>query len=140
MPMATSRSGLADRLPGIPLHQLKLGLDYHIDPKWTVGGVLTYFGSQYLRGDEANRNVPLPGYAVLNLHTTYRVTDNIALFAHIRNALDARYATFGQFGDPTGVNAPGIPPGAVTNAPGVNNRFQLPAAPIAVMGGVRIRL
>ena len=41
-----------DRLPGIPEHQLKVGADYHVTSNWTVGGILTYFSDQYLRGDE----------------------------------------------------------------------------------------
>jgi iron complex outermembrane receptor protein len=127
-----------DRLPGIPLHQLKAGADYHITPQWSVGGVLTYFSDQFLRGDESNQNAPLAGYAVLNLHTTYRVAEHCELFATLNNALDARYATFAQYGDPTGVGAPGVPAGAVTNGPGVDNRFLAPAAPIAVFGGIRI--
>ena len=51
------------------------------------------------------------------------------------NLLDARYATFGQYGDPTGVGAPGVP----TNGIGVNNRFLGPAAPVAVYGGIRVK-
>ena len=129
-----------DRLPGIPMHQLKVGVDYRPTENWTVGGVLTYFSDQYLRGDEANRNPTLPGYAVLNLHGSFRITKNFEVFATIQNALDARYATFGQFGDPTGIGAPGIPAGAVTNAPGVDTRFLAPAAPLAVFGGVRVHL
>jgi iron complex outermembrane receptor protein len=57
----------------------------------------------------------------------------------LQNALNAHYATFGQFGDPTGIGAPGVPAGAVTNGPGVDNRFLAPAPPIAVFGGVRMR-
>jgi iron complex outermembrane receptor protein len=128
-----------DRLPGIPEHQLKLGADYRITPDWTVGGVLTCYSDQYLRGDESNQNLPLPGYAVVNLHTSYKVTENFEIFANIQNALNARYSTFAAFGDPTGIGAPGIPAGAVANGPGVDNRFLGPAPPIAVFGGVRVR-
>jgi iron complex outermembrane recepter protein len=128
-----------DRLPGIPLNQLKVGADYRIAPDWKIGAALTYFSDQYLRGDESNQNPPLPGYAVINLHATYTLTKNFEFFADIQNVLNAKYATFAQFGDPTGVGAPGIPPGAVTNGPGVNNTFLAPAPPIAVFGGVRMR-
>jgi len=121
-----------DRLPGIPLNQLKFGADYRITPEWTFGGVVTYFSSQFLRGDESNQNAPIPGYAVLNLHSSYTVTEHLELFVNVNNVTDTRYATFGAYGDPTGVNAPWIPPGAVTNGPGVNNRFLGPGAPLSV--------
>jgi iron complex outermembrane receptor protein len=127
-----------DRLPGIPLNQGKAGADYHINENWTVGGVLTYFSDQYLRGDESNQNKPLAGYAVLNLHTSYRVAPHCELFATLNNAFDAHYYTFGAYGDPTGIGAPGIPSDAVTNGPGVNNRFLMPSAPVAIYGGIRI--
>jgi iron complex outermembrane recepter protein len=129
-----------DILPGIPEHQVKLGVDYNVRPNWTVGGVLNVYSDQYLHGDESNQTAPLPGYAVVNLHSTYRVTRNFELFVDIQNVLNARYSTFGEYGDPTGVDAPGIPPGAVTNGPGVINRFYGPAAPISVFGGLRVRL
>ena len=58
--------------------------------------------------------------------------------SNVVNALNAKYATFGVLGDPTGVGAPGIPPGAVTNGPGVDNRFESPAPPISAFGGIRI--
>jgi iron complex outermembrane recepter protein len=124
-----------DRLPGIPMHQLKAGADYHIWPNWAVGIVLSYFSDRFLRGDESNQNAPLPGYVVVSLHTSYKVTDNFEVFANVQNLLDAKYASFGQYGDPTGVGAPGVP----TNGIGVDNRFLAPGAPIAVYGGVRLR-
>jgi len=128
-----------DRLPGIPQHQLKLGADYRIWPNWTVGATMVYFGPQFLRGDESNQNPQLPGYAVVNLHSSYEVTEHIEIFAAVSNLFDAHYSTFGQFGDPTGVGAPGVPAGAVTNGPGVDNRFVSPAPPIAVYGGIRAK-
>jgi len=124
-----------DRLPGIPMRQLKAGADYRIEPNWVLGAVLTYFSAQFLRGDEANQNPTLPGYAVISLHTVYRVSDNFELFADVRNLLDAKYASFGQYGDPTGIGAPGVP----TNGVGVDNRFLAPGAPIAVYGGMRVK-
>jgi iron complex outermembrane receptor protein len=123
-----------DRLPGIPLNQLKVGVDWHPIDKATIGAVLTYFSDQYLRGDESNQNAPLPGYAVLNLHGSYKVTVNIELFANISNLTGAKYATFGAYGDPTGVGAPGVPASGI----GVDNRFLAPGAPLAVYGGVRV--
>jgi iron complex outermembrane receptor protein len=128
-----------DRLPGIPEHQVKVGASYRITPKWTLGGVLIGYSDQYLRGDEANQNPTLPGYVVVNLHSTYLVTRNLEAFANVQNLFDAHYSTFAQFGDPTGIGAPGIPAGAVTNGPGVDNRFVGPAPPISVFAGVHVR-
>ena len=65
------------------------------------------------------------------------IGDNVDVFVSIDNVFDERYTTFGLYSDPTGVNAPGVPPGADSNGPGVDNRFQSPAMPFAVFGGVR---
>ena len=128
-----------NRLPGIPMHRIKVGADYNVTPEWTLGGVLTYVSDQYFRGDESNQNEPLPGYAVVNLHSSYHLAENFELFVNVQNLFDERYSTFGTFGDPTGIGVPGIPAGATTNSPGVDNRFVSPAAPLSVYGGIRIK-
>jgi iron complex outermembrane receptor protein len=128
-----------NRMPGIPMHRLKIGADYRITPKWTIGSTLTYVSDQFFRGDESNQNPTLPSYTVLNVHSSYMVSENFEMFANVQNVLDARYATFGTFGDPTGIGTPGIPADAVTNGPGVDNRFVSPAPPIAIFGGIRIK-
>ena len=128
-----------DRLPGIPRHRLKAGADYAILPSLTVGGTMTWVSDSFYRGDEANLMAPLAGYGVVNLHASWEVGWGATLTLRIDNALDARYSTFGVLGDPTGVGAPGIPADTVTNGPGVDNRFQSPAPPLSVFGGVRVR-
>ena len=116
---------------------MTLNADYHLTAAWIIGATATYTGAQYYRGDESNQNAPLPGYALVNLHSSYKLGVHIELFATVDNLFDARYATFGQYGDPTGIGAPGIPAGATTNGPGVDNRFQSPGAPIAAFAGIR---
>jgi len=128
-----------DRLPGIPKHRIKAGADYDVLPNWTVGGTLVYVSTQFYRGDESNQNPPLPSYQVLNLHTAWRFYKQSELFLSVDNVFDRRYSTYGIFSDPTGVGAPGIPPDANSNDPGVDNRFQNPAAPRSVFGGIRIK-
>jgi iron complex outermembrane recepter protein len=127
-----------DLLPGIPTHRIKAGADYRLTSHWLVGGALTYESAQYFRGDESNQLKPLPGFAMLNLHSSYEVIEGFELFVHLENALNARYSTFGVLGDPTGIGAPGIPTGAGSNGQAVDNRFESPAPPISVFGGVRV--
>ena len=127
-----------DRLPGIPKNRIKTGVDYAVTPQWKVGASLIIVSNQYYFGDESNQNTPMPGYHVVNLHTTYQAARNIELFVSIDNLFNARYATYGIYSDPAGIGAPGIPADGVTNGPGVDNRFLSPAAPLAVYGGVRI--
>ena len=127
-----------DHLPGIPRNRLKAGADITVHGAWSVGAGIARISDQYYAGDESNQLAPLPGYTVVNLHANLNATRRIALFAIINNVLNAKYATFGILGDPTGIGAPGIPANSVSNGPGVDNRFQSPAAPIAAYGGLRL--
>jgi iron complex outermembrane receptor protein len=127
-----------DHLPGIPEHRLKLGIDYQIVPAWTLGATVNIVSSFHYVGDESNQLAPIPGYTVVNLHSTYKPQPHLEVFASINNLFDRKYATRGILSDPTGVDAPGIAPGAVTNGAGVDNRFLSPAAPLQAFGGVRI--
>lgn len=127
-----------DKIPGIPTNRFKIGLDYHPAP-WEVGINAVYASSQFYRGDESNQMGPLAGYVVVNLHANYWINPNMELFSTFNNVLNAKYATFGTLGDPTGIGAPGIPVDAVTNGPGVNNRYQGPAAPFTAYAGVRLK-
>lgn len=129
-----------DRLPGLPRNRLKTGADLKLVPHWTLGASVTFVGPQYYFGDESNQLGPMAGYHVVGLHASFDAGHNVELYASISNLLNAKYATYGILGDPTGVGTPGIPLGAVSNGPGVDNRFQSPAAPLAFYGGIRIRL
>jgi iron complex outermembrane recepter protein len=126
-----------DHLPLIPDNRFKLGGDYWVLPNWSVGASFVYVSDSYYKGDESNQNPQLPGYHTLNLRSTYKVTKHFDIFFNVQNVFDEKYSTFGLFSDPTGVNAPGVPPGADSNGPGVDNRFQSPAMPRAYFGGAR---
>jgi iron complex outermembrane recepter protein len=127
-----------DRLPLIPQYRVKLGADYSLLPNWSLGASLVLASGGYYKGDESNQNPQLPGYHVVTLRSSYRVGQQIEIFASVKNLFDERYSTFGLYGDPTGVGAPGIPADADSNDPRVDNRFQSPAMPRAFFGGVRI--
>lgn len=127
-----------DHLPGIPDNRLKLGADFRVLDEWTVGATLVLTSSFYYVGDESNQLAPIAGYHVVGLHSSYRPSPHVEAFAQISNLFNSKYSTWGILSDPTGVGAPGIPAGAVTNGPGVDNRFLSPAAPFEVFGGLRI--
>jgi iron complex outermembrane receptor protein len=127
-----------DHLPGIPVNRLKLGADFRIIPDWTVGADVILASSVYYVGDESNQLAPLPGYGIVNLHTSFRPAPHFEVFASINNLLNHKYSTWGILSDPTGIGAPGIPADGVTNGADVDNRFQSPAAPLEAFGGVRI--
>ena len=127
-----------DQLPGVPRQRFKTGVDYQPGTRWTLGATLLISSGQYYFGDEANRNAPLPGYGMVGVHGSLRLAPGFSAFATVSNLFDRRYATYGIYSDPTGAGAPGIPAGAVSNAPGIDNRFYTPAAPLAVQAGLRL--
>jgi outer membrane receptor protein involved in Fe transport len=94
------RVNSGDRIPGIPQNTLKLRLDYAATAKWNVGANMLYRSSIFARGDENNQdsNGRIAGYVIVDLDTTYQVTRQLQVFAHVNNLFDRRYADFGILG------------------------------------------
>jgi iron complex outermembrane recepter protein len=116
-----------DHLTGIPSFRFKLGAEYQVTKPWKVGADLNIVGSQWLVGDESNQNAKVPPYWVVNLHSSYKITDNVEVFGQVRNLFDQHYYTYGTFFD-------------VTTAPYLNltdPRTFLPGIPFAAYLGVR---
>lgn len=88
-----------DHISSIPRRRVKLGLDYDLTDKWTLGADMLAVSSQYYGGDESNQNPPLPGYVTFNLHTSYQVTRTLQVYGLIDNLFDRRYYTFATFFD-----------------------------------------
>lgn len=88
-----------DRLTGIPAHQFKVGGAYRVTPQWTVGADAQIFGSQFYVGDESNQNGKLKGYTLVNVNTSYQVTEQVRVFGGIRNLFNKKYETYGTFFD-----------------------------------------
>jgi iron complex outermembrane receptor protein len=120
-----------DKIPGITNQELKVGADYEVLPKWTVGGDLEYFGSQNVVGDDSNQNARVTPYMLVNVRSTYRVTDNIQVFGKINNLFDRRYASFATYFDTGGVGQP------ITNNL-VDPRSITLGEPISFFGGVKV--
>jgi hypothetical protein len=111
----------------IPNFRFKLGAEYQVTNPWKVGADLNVVGSQWLVGDESNQNPKVPAYWVVNLHSSYKITDNVEVFGLVRNLFDQHYYVFGTFFD-------------VTSFPYLNltdPRTFIPGIPFAAYLGVR---
>jgi iron complex outermembrane recepter protein len=118
-----------DRMPSIPRSTAKLNLSYAATPRLHLGLNAKLESAQFLRGDEANLEKPLPAYYVFGAEAEYQLSDHLQLYFEGENLLDQRYATFGLYGDPTGNGA--FPQFS-------NPRFIVPAQPFGVWGGVKV--
>ncbi|WP_271201368.1 TonB-dependent receptor [Methylopila turkensis] len=128
-----------DRLTGIPAHQFKIGGAYRVTPEWTVGADAQVYGSQYFVGDESNQNGKLDGYAVVNVNTSYQVTQQIRVFGGIRNLFDKKYETYGTFFDEDDIGFLELedqrsltPARPISFYAGLNYKFGAEAAPVLV--------
>jgi iron complex outermembrane receptor protein len=116
-----------DRLPGIPAHKLKVGFEYSLTPEWKAGANLLAASDQVFFGDAANQNAKLPGYATVNMRTSYDVTKNVQVFGIFNNVLDKHYSTYGTYFDTASVSGFADP------------RTIVPAQPFSAYGGVKVR-
>jgi outer membrane receptor protein involved in Fe transport len=135
-----------DTIPTIPRHRLKVGFDYWLSPQWRIGADLIAVSSQFLRGDEGNDDRQLAGYAVVNLRTAYKVTDNVEVYGIVKNVFNRDFANFGTYYDTEalhtvgGAGIPAVPVGAGPNGTILGDpRMITPSAPLALYGGLRIR-
>ena len=120
-----------NRLPGIPAHLGKFGVQYKVTDAWTVGATAVAESGQALFGDDANLVKELPGYFVLNLNTSYQLTKNIQFFGLVQNVTDTRYYLYGTF-SPTSSIVFALAPNATDT-----RSFNI-AAPVAGFAGVRV--
>lgn len=120
-----------DSMPSIPKHNVKLGVDYAFTSSFTLGFDASYHSSQYYRGDEANNNAKIGGYALANLHGRYNLNKHVEFFAKVDNLFDSEYETFGLYGEPE--EAPGLD--GLTDP-----RFVGAGAPRAGWVGIKVRM
>jgi iron complex outermembrane recepter protein len=108
----------------VPRHRVNAGFAYRPWPWLTLAMEARWVSSQFLRGDDANRQPPLPAYWVVNGGVTARWR-GFEAFVRVNNALDNRYETFGTFAP--NARTPGTPV----------ERFLTPAPPANVLAGLR---
>jgi outer membrane receptor protein involved in Fe transport len=140
-----------DRIPLIPKHTGRLVLDYELTKRWDIGGNLIAASGAYLHGNENNANQAggvngegayisgtgwIPGYTVVNLHSTYHLTKHAEIFTRLINLFDKQYATAGFLTsssfNPNGTFIPNPDTRPHENA-------VAPAAPRAIWVGMRVR-
>jgi iron complex outermembrane recepter protein len=123
-----------NRLPVIPPHRFKAGFDYAVTDNWKVGADAVLASSQYLFGDESNKNPQLPGYGTVNLRTSYRLAENVTVYALVNNLFDHKYATYGTFYETGITNVAGSPSTSLSNPETIT-----PAQPLSVYAGVKVK-
>ncbi|CAA2142471.1 TonB-dependent receptor [Hyphomicrobium sp. ghe19] len=125
-----------DRIPGVPAHKFKAGFDYGLTPRWRAGADLIAASNQIFFGDASNQNAPLGGYAKVNLHTSYDVTNNIQIYGLVDNLFDRHYGVYGTFFDVEETNDSGAALGSITFT---DPRTIIPAPPITAYGGIKFK-
>ena len=137
-PMADANGNVhvtpGDHIPGIPQHQIKVGAEYLVTPQWKIGADVSWVGSQYFVGDDANQNTKLPAYWVANLHSSYDVNKDVTVFLVVNNLFDKKYALFGTYFDPSDVQNVKLPI-VLTD-----QRTEVPGQPFVIYGGFKVRL
>jgi iron complex outermembrane recepter protein len=87
-------------IPGIPRHQINVGLDFGLTDRFTIGGDASFRSGVFLRGDEANLLSKTGSYTVVSLRGEFRVNDAVRVFARVENLFDEDYESFGLLGEP----------------------------------------
>ncbi|NNL84750.1 MAG: TonB-dependent receptor [Myxococcales bacterium] len=87
------RSG--DRLPGFSRHGAKLGAIWRPLNRLELGCEGYYASGQYLRGDDANRQRRVPGFATVHCHGAYEFPHGVRVWARMENLIDTRYEVGG---------------------------------------------
>ena len=127
-----------DRLPGIPEHRIKTGMEYHFTTQLTGGFDVVVASDQIFFNDWANTNAPLGGYATVNLHGSYDVTKNVQIYGLINNLFDTHYGLFGNYFNLADANGAAAAAGLGSNF-FTNPETVVPGAPLAAYGGVRVK-
>ena len=136
-----------DRLPGIPRHRFKAGVEYWLTSKWKFGADLVAASNQpffrnevFGEAEEDGETLPslLAGYTRVDLHTSYDITDNIQVYGLVKNLFNQKYGLYGTYFEAEDV---GEEVDEVLGGPGFSNsRTISPAMPFAAYGGVKVKV
>jgi iron complex outermembrane receptor protein len=87
-------------IPLQPANSMKAGGEVEIMPGLMLGDDLSFTGSQYYDGDQANQNAKLPAFTTVNLHAFYAMADGWQIIGVISNLSDSHAAIYGTYFDP----------------------------------------
>ena len=123
------------RMPGLPLHKLKIHVDWQATDQWVIGSSLIVSSSIVTQGNEDGQiadgvsgNAEVKGYTLLNLNTTYTVQKGFEVFGKILNVFDTRYETYGMLAVDN-----------LSSAAQTLSKFVAPGAPRTYMVGLRYK-
>ena len=87
-------------IPGIARSQLKFLAEWFAAARTSLGFGWAWYGRQYARGDENNRDVngALPSYGVAQAFARYRAGRDWQVSLKVNNLFDRRYSSFGILG------------------------------------------
>ena len=120
--------GKGDRLPLVPEHLAKAGIDVSVTEKLALGAELNVGSAFHFRGDEGNDVSRTGDFALLNVRLAYRVSSTLLGYLDVDNVFDERYNTFGVFGEADEVLGDDFE----------DTRFVGPGAPRGVWLGVQL--
>ena len=125
-------------IPGIPQHSVKLALDWTPEGRTSLGLGWAWFGRQYARGDENNRDIhgALPSYSVAQAFARFRPGRDWEVSLKVDNLFDRDYRSFGVLGQ----NFFAGPGGTFNAAAAVPEQFVTPGAPRAVWLALRYEM
>jgi outer membrane receptor protein involved in Fe transport len=125
-----------DRLPGIPQHRFKAGIEYSVTSKWKVGTDLVAASDSPFFPNEAGSGDNLASYARVDLNTSYDVTDNVQVYGLVKNLFDSKYGLYGTYFEADEVSDVD----RALGGPGFSDpRTISPSMPFAAYGGVKVR-
>jgi outer membrane receptor protein involved in Fe transport len=130
------------RIAGLPRHTLKASVERSWGAAWSMGADLQAVSRRVSAGNEDGRydddeeetaDFSVSGYAITNLHATWRPSAGVEVYARVHNLFDRRSASFGALAE-TLFDGSGAYTGEEADA-----LFVAPGAPRSFSLGVRIR-
>jgi outer membrane receptor protein involved in Fe transport len=125
-----------DRLPGVPQHRFKAGIEYSVTSKWKIGTDLVAASDSPFFPNEAGGGDNLASYARVDLNTSYDVTNNIQVYGLVKNLFDSKYGLYGTYFEANEVSEVDK---ALGGAGFTDPRTSSPSMPFAAYGGVKVK-